>query len=340
LQERSLTPENIALLRELQAEQLARVLFVTDDFSPSAFARGHLVSNLRKAIALGLPPLEALASATVRPARLMGLSELGAVAPGRHADFFLTPDLRALPITRVFIGGDEVAAGGEPRGAWLGQSGPAAGLTSPGRVPARLPVASLSPEDFAFRGADGVRRCHLMASNGRNNLTTLQTAEIGFIGGRPALPAGLALVGVFERHGVNGQRALGFLDGYGHLDGAVAATVAHDCHNLVVLGRDPQDMALAGNHLVEQGGGLVVVRRGAVAAFVPLPIAGLLSDAPVTVLKVQFDHFEAALTDLGVRHQQGLMFLTMVTLTTSPHIKLSDRGLVDVDSRRIIPVII
>lgn len=342
LQEKSISPENIALLLELLEHHepegesspapggpsaLDRVVFVTDDFPPSGFTEGHLTGNVRRAISLGLPPLEALASATIRPARLMGLSRLGALQPGCYADFFLTPDLTRLQVERVFIGGREI----------LRLSVADTGVANTSIKP--LMVPRLTGDDFTFAGLDGARRCRVIRANGENTLTELETRVITFKAGRPILAEDLALVAVCERHGVNGRRSLGFLSGYGRMRGAVASTVAHDSHNLVIIGADPRDMALAANCLVDAGGGLVAVEGGEIKTLVPLPVAGLLSDAPVVVLSRKVKEFEAALQKLGVTHRRGLMFLTMVTLTTSPRVKLSDRGLVDVDARRLIPVV-
>lgn len=330
LQERSITAENVATL--LALDSLERVLFVTDDFPPSGFEHGHLVSNLRQAIRLGLPPLEALASATVRPARLMGLRELGTLAPGQRADFFLTSDLATLPVERVFTGGRE----------YVPSAGAARAEEQGGRraLPAvNLAVPPLAAADFTFPGVHGDRVCRVIRTNGANSLTTLEERVIHFDGGVPALDDDLALVGVWERHGRTGGKALGFLAGYGRLRGAVASTVAHDSHNLVALGTNPADLAQAANYLSEHGGGLAAVQGGEVRASVPLPVAGLLSDAPVGQLSRAGREFEATLREMGVTHQVGLAFLTVLALTTSPHVKLSDRGLVDVDRRCLLEVV-
>lgn len=352
LQEKSLTPDNAALWRELAETPggrafLQHVLLVTDDFSPAAFAGGHLVSLVRRAIALGVPPLEALAAATVRPARLFGLARHGELVPGAEADFFLTSDLENLPVEEVFWGGrrpEELAGPPPPPSPALGTDSPKPG---PAMFPGGFAFRRLDPAALRLPGVSGRHLCRVIRSNGRNTLTALEQQEVEFHDGWPVLDrtgggqADLALVAVAARRDPVPRPGLGLLAGVGSFSGAVGTTMAHDSHPLLIVGRNPAAMAAAAGRLLELGGGLVAVGPdGRAAAEVPLPVAGLMSDAPAKEVGRQVQDFVNALTKLGFAHQRPLAFLTILALTTSPHAKVSDRGLVDVDERKLLPLVV
>lgn len=344
LQEKSLTPANVDVWRELASDPdrralLERLLLVTDDFSPAGFAGGHLVSLVRRAIALGIPPLDALAAATVRPARLFGFASHGRLAPGAAADFFLTSDLTSLPVEAVVAGGRPLGDGARP-----GDPGSSRSSPSPALPAATFALPRLEPGLFRLPGLSGCHQCHIVHSNGQNTLTTLEVREVEFATGWPVLDGGaaddLAVVGVLARQGSLRRPGLALLTGVGTLRGAVGTTVAHDSHPLVVVGRDPAAMAAVGSRLVELGGGLVALAEGRVVAEVALPVAGLMSDAPAGEVSRRVQDFVAALAKLGFNHRRALAFLTILALTTSPHVKVSDRGLVDVDRRTLLPLVV
>lgn len=346
LQEKSLIPENISVLKGLR--DISRILLVTDDYSPSLFYTGHLNSIVRKAIKLGLEPLQAIAAATVRPARYLRLPDQGMIAPGKWANFFLTDDLTQLRPHQVYFRGKLVAEGGILSQKLPEAVRPSAKLTHTVHAPA------VNAWTFTVPLPDGCHRVPAVTSNGVNTETGLEEVTVRVRDGefQFAEEDSLNLAAVLRRHGdapgldrscsarakasQEGRPALCLLKGFGPRRGAIASTVAHDSHNLVVIGRSAVDMALAVNSVREQQGGMVAVVDGQVISRVELPIAGLLTDQPVWSVAESMAAFEQAMQELGVKHERALTFFIVFSLTVSPHYKLSDRGLVDVNQRRII----
>lgn len=325
LQEKSLSPEVVEAV--LRLPDRSRVLLVTDDVMPNRLVSGHLSRIVERAVALGWPVLDALASATLRPATYLRRSELGLIAPGRAADFALVEKLAQFPPLAVFVGGQEVAR----QGCFLGILPPSPPPLEGGR-PRRTPF---KPSDFQFDIPDGTHSARVITMNPLNTFTRLETHSVIFGQGRPSSTE-LATVAVFQRQGSR-PGALGLLAGLGLRQGAFASSLAHDSHNLLVVGVSADLMAQAANALLDSGGGMAFVDDTGLH-LLPLPIAGLISDAPSSQVAAQFDRLEAALRTAGVRHQNPVLFLTLLALTVSPQAKMSDLGLVDVENRQLIPL--
>jgi adenine deaminase len=183
-------------------------------------------------------------------------------------------------------------------------------------------------------------RVRVMEMNPVNTFTRCAVAVLPVAGGVVAWESSdLCLAAVFERHGRAGGVGRGFVRG-ALREGAVATTWAHDSHNLLVLGRSPDEMALAARWVVEHGGGMAAVRGGTVLAGVPLPVAGIVSDQPIAVVGPQVAAFRRALGDLGFAHRSPIMTLGVLTLAVSPELKLTDRGLVDVNAGRLVDLFV
>lgn len=318
LQEKSVTQENVEALQKLPMEQ---VLLITDDYAPSRFAQGHINTVVRKAIALGLDPLQAIASTTVRAARFLGLRDVGIISPGYWANFWTTESLQELVPKRVFYRGRDVRA-------WLEEL-PTMELDPVGG-PMHIPA--ISPEDLTI-ATEGPLPA--LVSNGETT-----TTQLGWVDwqGHPytdPLPPGYAWCLATTRHSPNKEVALCLLKNYGPQRGAIASTVAHDSHSVIAVGQFP-DLLTAISELARLQGGFVAVEQGQVTAKVHLPYAGLLSDEPAAQIAEQVRQFEEEMSRLGVVHERALVFFTVLSLTVSPYYKLTPKGVIDVQKREII----
>jgi adenine deaminase len=262
---------------------------------------------VRSAIRAGARPAAAYRAASLAAAEIMGLRDRGLVAPGYRADLVVLDDVETVRVAEVVCGGVPV----RPRAGRVDR-----GRTGRGSVK-REPV---SAADFAWAAPGpaatiGVRPGSLVTDRLERDPAEREVAKLA----------------VLERHGRGGNIGLAHVVGFGALDGAIGLSVGHDSHNLSVLGRGDADMATAANRLIALEGGAVVVRDGAVLAELALPIAGLMSDRPYEEVAERLGALEAAVAAIGGRLDQPLLQLAFLPLVVIPHLKLSDRGLVDVD---------
>jgi adenine deaminase len=305
------------------------VILCTDDCHPGTLVNdGHMDRVVRHAIACGLDPLVALQMATVNTATHFGLErELGSIAPGRRADLILTADLRALPVERVWARGRLVAEGGRLRADCPRLDWPEAA-----RRTVRL-ARPLAAEDFAVAAPQGRDRVRVRVIGVVENQapTRALSLDLPVRGGLVEPEGDVAHLAVVERHRATGRIGHGFVAGFGYRGRmAIASTVAHDCHHLLVAGTDRALMARAANRLAEIGGGITVWRDGAEAACVPLPIAGLMSDAPAGEVAAQAQGVVAAMEASGCRLNNAVMQHSLLALAVIPELRLTDLGLVDV----------
>ena len=295
---------------------------VTDDRHCDDLLRdGHLDHTIRLAIARGLPPLRAIQMASVNTARYFGLRRRGAVAPGYRADFVLLDDLESFAISAVYLRGLHI-----DEQSW--DAAPSA-LTVTGSVHA----GDMSPSclDIPARGG----RVRVIRTVPGQIVTEMDLVEPKVEGGLVcADPAGdVAKLAVFERHHGSGAVGLGLVRGLGLRRGALAGTVAHDSHNLIVAGVSDADMLLAVRTLAGCGGGYVCVEGGRVLELLPLPVAGLMSDGEPEAVAAGLDRLNAAARSLGCPEDiNPFMQLSFLSLPVIPRLRLTDRGLVDVTS--------
>ncbi|MBI5879062.1 MAG: adenine deaminase [Chloroflexi bacterium] len=330
LQERYLSREVIEAVTSLPFEP--DVCLVTDDVAPDYLEdRGHLDQVLRKAIALGMPPMLALRAVTIKAARRMRLYDRGAIRPGLAADIVLVDSIEAFKVDTVLVDGQTVVRGGKLLWHATNQNKPLA--AAHGTV--KLPL--LDAEDFAIAAPvqTGSVRARVILSDKQGTTTRLTEETVEARDGLVALPPGddLAYIAVFARYGHNNGRGFGLLRGLGLTAGAVATTYAHDAHNLCVIGRDLRDMATAANAVISAGGGMAVVRDGQVTALIELPIAGIISPHPVSVAAAQVRRFTEAIAAVGVVHPALLMRLSTYTLSVSAGLRITDHGLVNANTR-------
>ncbi|MFP4031008.1 MAG: adenine deaminase [Desulfococcaceae bacterium] len=312
-----------ALFPAITDETWHRMMWCTDDRHPADLLdEGGVDHIVRRAIEKGLDPSRALRMATINPARHFGLREVGAIAPGRRADLVIFGDLDAPFAEQVYCGGALAAENGRPADeiSW-----PAA-AEAPGAM-------NVSPETVSFEiPAEGPRvRCIGIVPD---QIVTEHLALDAAIrdGKAVADPArDLLKIAVVERYSGKSRTGRAFVKGLGLRKGALASTVAHDSHNIVVAGADDGDMKAALSAVVRMGGGMVVVADGEVRAQLPLPIAGLMSPEPMETVRQKLDALIAAAHELGSTLHDPFMTLGFLALPVIPSLKLTDRGLVDVE---------
>lgn len=325
---------DLAALAALVAPATAeRCMLVSDDCDPEdLLTRGHMSRILSRAMDLGMDFLTAVRLVTCNPARYFGLSLLGAVAPGYQADLVVLSSLRPLKIERVYKKGILVAEAGrcllprqEARPEPLGRS---------------MNLAEVREEDFGIP-AQG-RRVRAIRVMPATLLTGEEIVQVKVENGQAVSDPerDLLKIAVMERHLASGRRGLGFVVGFGIRRGALASTVAHDSHNLVVVGASDGEMAVAANTLRELGGGLAVVEDGRVKASLPLPVAGLVSTASLERVASWKKDINKAARDLGSTLAQPFMALSFLALPVIPRLKMTDLGLVDVELFRHVPVFV
>jgi adenine deaminase len=306
-------------------------MLVSDDCHPEdLLEHGHLDRILRRATELGMDLVTAIRLVTLSPAEYFGLRFLGAVAPGYQADVVVLDSLQPLRVERVYKRGSLVAAGGrclfEPRQATTGQE-----LRS-------MKLSEVTEADLRIPAAGSQVRAIRLAAN--TLITAEEIVEPAVRNGEVVSDPGrdLLKVAVLERHRGTGRKGLGLVRGLGIRRGALASTVAHDSHHLVVVGATDSDMVVAVNALREIGGGLVVASGAAILARLPLPVAGLMSDAPLSQVVNQKREINRAVRDLGTALDQPFMALSFLALPVIPKLKLTDQGLVDVELFRHVPL--
>jgi adenine deaminase len=308
-------------------------LLVTDDRHPDDLVReGHINYVLRQAVGLGLNPLLAVQMATLNAAEHFGLRHLGAVAPGYQADLAVIKTIPGLEVEAVFKRGTLVAR----NGAYVGPS-----IKTDYREQGRpLSIKDLTPERFEIP-IQG-KRAQVIELIPDQILTRRFQAEIHSRDGKLRLEPeeDLVILACVERHQGSGNVGLGLVKGFGLRQGALASSVAHDSHQIVVIGRDPTEMFLAVKTVEALKGGLVVVGGREVTAQLPLPIAGLMSDQPLKTVIEQKDRLLKAAAALGCQADNPFMALSFLALPVIPELRLTDRGLVDVRRMEIIPLFV
>ncbi|QFU09301.1 Adenine deaminase [Rhodobacteraceae bacterium THAF1] len=317
IREGSVSKDLHALL-PLMTERLSPYLaFCTDDRNPLDIGEeGHLDHMIRTAIAGGVDPLVAYRVASLSGAEAFGLKDRGQIAPGKRADIVAVGSLAMCDAQAVWSGGAELP--GETR-----QAGPVIGRSS-------VQVPAISADMFRHSGSGPVP---VIGINEGQILTDHLTEEIPATDGdqRPDPARDLARVTVIERHGRSGGHANGFVRGFGMQRGAIASTVCHDHHNLIVVGADYDDMALAATRLDQIEGGFCVVDGGVVLAELALPVAGLMSERPFEEVRASLEALRTAAKGLGVVLNEPFLQLAFIALPVIPHLKITDLGMVDVD---------
>ena len=299
----------------------SRMAFCTDDREPEHIAEdGHVNAIVRDAVAYGVAPEDALVLASHHPALWHGLDTLGAVAPGYQADLLLLPDLERFVPEIVLKRGravDEIAPTPVPE--WVTQS---------------VRIRPVAEADFAVEWEGGPARVIGLIPG--QIVTEALVEELA--DGNADPDRDLAKIAVIERHLGTGRIGLGFVKGFGLRRGAFGSTFSHDAHNIVVVGASEPEMVRAVERLVELGGGLVVVDGANVTAELPLPVAGLVSDRSLDEVIDASEATVRAVHALGSQVESPFQSLAFLALSVIPSLKITDRGLVDVDRFELVPL--
>jgi len=332
-----------ALLPAVTPANSRRCLLVTDDRNPEDLLReGHLDHLVRQAVRAGLDPVTAIQMATLNPAEYFGLDRAlvprGALAPGFAADVVVLDDLVTFRVDRVYAGGELVTGLGPPQSAAKAGEGRGErpGERAGGGLSGTCHVLPVLAADFRVAAGDGPA---LVIEVVPGRIVTRQArlslpVKDGCWQADPA--GGVAKLAVVERHQATGRIGKGFVRGLGLRCGALASSVSHDAHNIVVAGLDDTDMAVAVRAVAEAGGGLAAVRDGRVVEVLPLPIAGLMSDRPLGEVADRLGRLRDLARSWGAPGSlDPFMALAFLTLATVPELKLTTRGLVDVVHSRI-----
>lgn len=318
-----------ALLPVANGDNFRRCMFATDDRNPvDLLDEGHIDFLIKKAIREGMEPIRAVQLATINVAEHFGLKGRGAIAPGFKADLVVVDSLEDFNVKLVFKDGKLVARDGKllvkPRE-----------FKDP-KMFKTFKVKDLGIEDFQMK-AHGPQRSVIGLIPGQIYTKFLKEPvriEDGLVVSDPKHD--ILKVAVIERHKATGNIGLGLVKGFGLKRGAIGSSVSHDCHNIVVLGTNDQDMLAVSRKIVEMSGGLAIGSEGKILGSLALPIAGLMSDRPLNYVKERLEDLEKIAYSLGTKVANPFMVLSFLALEVIPELKITDRGLVDVKKFRLI----
>lgn len=320
------------LLPLVTPENSRRICFCTDDRQPAdLLEEGHIDYMVRTAIAEGIPPITAIRMATLNPSEYFHLHDRGAISPGRRADLMVFSDLQAPVAEMVYRGGKLVARNGQ---------------VFPWERPEQKTVlrssvnVNWSKIDFTMT-AEG-DRIRVIGTIPDQLITEHLIEDTPQLDGKVVADPtrDLLKIAVIERHMATGKMGKGLVHGFGLKRGAIASTVAHDHHNIVVVGVDDESMMTAAQAVAETGGGMAAVDGTQVLATLPLPIAGLMSDLPIEQVRDQMEEMLVAARTLGSSLHDPFMAMSFQALPVIPTLKLTDHGLVDVEKFQLVPLFV
>ncbi len=316
------------------------ILCTDDSHSATLVQEGHMDRVLRHAIAQGLKPMQAIQMATINTAVHFGLSrDLGMIAPGRFADMVLVKDLVNFHADLVIAKGKVIARQGELLVQPLPYSYPEWATHS---IRLKRPLTAQDFDLIVQEPRNGKATANIIGVIENQAPTRHIKREVNVVNGKVVLDGevDLAKIALVERHHASGIVQVGLVSGFGFDQKcAIATTVAHDSHHMIVVGTDEAMMAQAANHLAEVGGGQVVIKDGEIIGMVHLPIAGLMSNKPAEVVAVEADSVLQGFKACGCHLNNPNMQLSLLALVVIPALRISDRGLVDVIHFRFLPVV-
>ncbi len=322
--------EQVRAITEMGLDSRNFILCTDDCHSGTLVHEGHMNRVVRHAIAQGLKPVTAIQMATINTAEHFGLGrELGSITPGRRADFLIVTNLAELTIDAVYARGELMAENGKLKAKMPAFEYPAAAR---GTVNMKRDLAA---EDFQIPAPKGKNKVKArvigVIENQAPTKALTRELEVSDSVVQMDRKRDVCQIALVERHRATGEVVNGFVSGFGYKKKcAIAATVAHDSHHMIVVGTNRKDMAKAANRLREIGGGVVVFHKGEEIALVELPIAGLMSDEPAETVAAKADRMVAAMRDMGCTLNNAYMQHSLLALVVIPELRISDIGLVDV----------
>lgn len=315
-----------------------RCLLVTDDKHPGDLIRiGHIDAIIREAVSMGADPIRAIRMGTLNAAAYFGLHDMGAVAPGYKADLAVFDDLRTLNVKQVYKGGKLVAEDGK----MLHQKEKITDWSDEikERVFHSFHRDPITVEELQLKKTTGThqRVIDMVAHELITRERIEEWKELPGMAPGVDISRDIVKLAAIERHKNTGHVGLGFLGKYGLKRGAVATSIGHDSHNLVIAGVTDEDMVLAGNRVIENGGGLAIALAGKVLADLPLPIGGLMADEPVEVVDEKLEHMKKLSVEPGISEDiDAFMTLAFISLPVIPKLRLNTYGVVDVEKHQVV----
>ena len=309
-----------ALLPVLLEKNTRKCIFVTDDRHPEDLLE-HINSMVRTAVEAGVPPIKAIQMASLNTAEYFKIQNLGAIAPGYKADFIVLPDLKTFKPDLVFKKGKLVAEAGKLTSDITQNEIPA--------VRGSVNVKWIKYEDFKIEAkSDIVKAIEVIP---HQLITKSVKSKINVVDGfaESNLDTDTLKICVIERHRAGGNIGKGFVKGFNLKSGAMASTVAHDSHNMIVIGTNDSDMYTAAVELIKSQGGKIVVNNGEVLAHLPLPVAGLISDADFNTVIEKSMQLNNAAKEIGCKIDDPFMAMGFLSLPVIPELKITDKGVFD-----------
>jgi adenine deaminase len=322
------------LLPLVTPKNARRFLFVTDDRHPKELLEeGHINSMVKKAIQWGIDPILAIQMATLNSAEYFRLDDLGAIAPGYRADIVTFDHFNRFHIKKVFKDGVLVAENGKLLSPSIGKTSLFSSIKKRG-----LRIKSMKEDPLSLQSDNNIAKVIQLIPS---QIVTKKVMKKILLKDRLACPnikEDTLKIIVVERHRATGNIGMGFVQGFGLKKGAIGSTVAHDSHNLVIVGTNDPDILKTVKVIQAMGGGLAAVSDGKVIASLPLPIAGLMAEGSVGKVKRQLDVLRLATKSLGCELADPFMILSFLSLPVIPELKITDKGLVDVNQFKIVPL--
>lgn len=335
LQSKSLSTELFEYIKENNLYE--HFCFVTDDTMADTFLHeGHLNAVIKKAIKMGMKLEEAIYCGTYTPARRMNMKDRGAIAPGKRADFILLDNIDELEINKTFINGKEVY-NKEKEKEYISTN-----YRFPEEFYNSVHLEKVSKDIFKIKtNLQEEAECRIIevkdGSTRTSQLIKKLKVKNGYIDWENSP---YMLIAVFERHGKNKNIGFGLVTGDCIKKGAIATTYAHDHHNLMVIGKNSEDMTIAVNRIIELQGGICCTENGKILSEVSLSVAGILSEKSVEILGREIEDLRNNMKELGYKHYNPIMSLCTLSLPVSPELKITDIGLIDVNKGKIVNLVI
>jgi len=319
------------LLPFITTENSRRFMFVTDDRNPVDIVNeGHINFMVKTAIKWGIDPVTAVRMATLNPAEYFRLNKFGAIAPGYNADFIFFDNLKSFNIKKVF-----------KRGRLVAENGcliPEIPSENPIHLRCSMNVKPISIDNLKIKVRGRLIKVIEIISG---QLITRKKIEKAKIDGEIVVAdvdRDILKVAVIERHLSSGNIGIGFVEGFGLKKGAIASSVSHDSHNIITVGTSDRDMMCAVNEIIHLKGGQVVVSGEDIIESFPLPVAGLMSDKSLNEVKDGVERLNFAAKRLGCPLTNPFMSLSFLSLSVIPELKITDKGLIDVEKSKIVPL--
>ena len=321
-----------SLIPLVHAKNSRRFFFVTDDRHPrELLEEGHIDSMVRQAVQWGLDPILAIQMATLNAAEYFGLDDLGAIAPSYRADIVSFDHLGRFQINKVFKDGILVSENGD-------MLFPPIRKRKSSNLNRSIRIKSLKKDALLLRSNQSLAKVIQLIPDQIVTKKVMKRVLLKDGVAHPNLKEDILKIAVVERHKATGNIGIGFVQGFGLKKGAIGSSVAHDSHNIVLVGTNDTDMLKAVEVIQAMQGGLAVVSDGMVLASLPLPIAGLMSEASVSQVNIQLEGLHRAAKNLGCKIPDPFMILSFLSLPVIPELKITDKGLVDVNQFKFVPL--